>query len=65
MDGFDDLIIPASKKKSVNEDTQFSLEAMGIQTEGDLDDIIRRIDKRIAELEAEEATSDSDSGKKD
>ena len=54
-----------AKKKSVNEDTQFSLEAMGIQTEGDLDDIIRRIDKRIAELEAEEATSDSDSGKKD
>jgi hypothetical protein len=45
---------------------------MGIQTEGDLDDIIRRIDKRIAgidkriaELEAEESTSKSDSGDKE
>ena len=61
-----------AKKKSVNKETQLNLEAMGIQTEGDLDDIIRRIDKRIAgidkriaELEAEESTSKSDSGDKE
>ena len=53
-----------AKKKSVNEETQLNLEAMGIQTQGDLDDIIRQIDKKIAELEAEESTSGSDSGDK-
>lgn len=62
--GIDTSVVDA-KKKSVNEKTQLNLDAMGIQTEGDLDDIIRRIDKRIAELEAEESTSESDGGDKE
>lgn len=53
-----------AKKKSVNEDAQLNLEAMGIQTQGDLNDIIRQIDKRIAELEAEAVASDTDSDDK-
>lgn len=60
-----DTSVADAKKKSVNEKTQLNLDAMGIQTEGDLDDIIRRIDKRIAELEAEESTSESDGGDKE
>ena len=54
-----------AKKKSVNEEAQLNLEAMGIQTEGDLDDIIRQIDKRIAELEAEESAPETDGGDKE
>lgn len=49
-----------AKKKSIN-DTQLNLEAMEIQTHGDIDEIIRQIDKKIAELEAEEQKSKSDS----
>lgn len=57
--------IAGVKKKSVTEDMQLNLEAMGIKTEGDIDDILRQIDIKIAELEAEEGDSVANSDKDD
>lgn len=59
-----EISVVDAKKKNVNEDTQLNLDAMGIQTQGDFDDIIRQFDRKMAECEAEEATSDSDIGDK-
>ncbi len=59
---FETAVLDA-KRKSVNKGGQLNLEAMGVQSKGDLDDIICRIDKKIAELKAE-AALDSDSGDK-
>lgn len=56
-----DVSVSDAKKKAISEETQSYLEAMGIQTEGSLDDIIAQIDKKIAELEAKIRASGTDS----
>ncbi len=53
-----------AKKKSVNKEKQPNLEAIGIKTPADLDDIIRQYDQKIAELEADATVSGSDSDDK-
>lgn len=51
---FEKFMTDAKKKSVLDDDTQLNLDALGIQTKGDLDDVIRRIDQKIVELEAEE-----------
>ena len=59
-------LVADKRKKSVNEppksNTKPGSGAVQIQTEQDIDALIRQYDQKIAELEAEEVASDSDSG---
>lgn len=60
---FEKSMTDAKKKSVLDDDKQLNLDALGIQTNGDLDDVIRKIDQKIAELEAEKKAESVDDKK--